>query len=82
MQRYTHTPIQYVQKSTGRHNHRHTGTYTHSYTTHSFIPIDLHISTKRLRERSWALQQGVATMSNEFVILSGGDKSFPLFVVN
>lgn len=29
----------------------HTGTYTHSYTTHSFIPIDLHISTKRGREK-------------------------------
>lgn len=47
----THTISAKKHRKAQRHNHRHTGTYTHSYTTHSFIPIDLHISTKRGREK-------------------------------
>lgn len=60
--------------------HRNVHTFIHHPLVHTHRLAHKH--KERSRERSWAHQQRLAAVSNEFVIFFGVDKSFPLSVVN
>lgn len=64
------------------HNHRHRGTYIRPCSTHTFLPIHMHIHTKRSIDRKNVGAPAGTCNSNKLVFLSGRDKSFPRSVVN